>query len=114
MSNEVELFDLGNVLVTNKSFYVLHRSFPLQSISNVEVIYHQRNWMPVVAPFVRRPELRAGSPLHAQEQPVCGRTGVDACDGWLTFYKGGLRYTIALDTDSRPYPDDVIKRSHHD
>ena len=97
MSGEIELFDLGNVLVTNKSFHVCHRSIPLQSISDVEVIYHQRNWMPVVAPFVAALSLElAALSMHRSSLYV----GVLALMlvTLVAFYKGGLRYTIALDT----------------
>jgi hypothetical protein len=97
MSNEVELFDLGNVLVTNKSFYVLHRSFPLQSISDVEVIYHPRNWMPVVAPLFAALSFELAA-LSMHRSSLYLGVLVFMLVTAVTFWKGGLRYTIALNT----------------
>lgn len=97
MSGEVELFDLGNVLVTNKSFYVLHRSFPLRSISDVEVIYHKRNWMPVVTPLFAALSFElAAISTHRSSLYL----GVLVCMlvTAAAFWKGGLRYTIAIET----------------
>ncbi len=99
MSGEVELFDLGNVLVTNKSFYVLHRSIPLQSISDVEVIYHPRNWMPVVAPLFAALSFELAAVSMHKSSLYLGVLLFMLVTA-VAFWKGGLRYTIALETAS--------------
>lgn len=97
MSGEVELFELGNALVTDKSFYVCDRSFPLQSISDVEVIYHQRSWMPVVAPLFAALSFELAAVFMHKSSLYLGVVGFMLVAA-ATFWKGGLRYTIALDT----------------
>jgi hypothetical protein len=99
MSAEVELFELGNALVTDKSFYVRHRSFPLQSISDVEVIYHPRTWMPVVAPLFAALSFELAAVSMHKSSLYVGVL-VFMLVTAAAFWKGGLRYTIALETVS--------------
>ena len=97
MSGEVELFELGNAMVTDRSFYVRHRSFPLQSISGVEVIYHPRTWMPVVAPLFAALSFELAAVSMHRSSLYLGVL-VFMLVTAAAFWKGGLRYTIALET----------------
>lgn len=97
MSGEIELFELGNALITDKSFYVRDRSFPLQSISDIEVIYHRRGWMPIAAPLFAAFTFQLAAVSMHKSGLYLGVVGFILVAA-LAFWKGGLRYTIALDT----------------
>lgn len=99
MSGEIGLFERGNVFVTDKCLYVLHRSFPLQSISDVEVIYHRRPWLPVVAPLLAVLNFELAALLMHRSSLWLGAL-VFMLVMVAAFWKGGLRYTIALETTS--------------
>ena len=97
MSGEIELFDRGNVLVTDKSFYVRHRTFPLLSISDVEVIYHSRNWMPVAAPLFAALSFEVCA-LSMHRNALYSGVVLCLLVAAAAVWKGGLRYTVALQT----------------
>jgi hypothetical protein len=97
MSWEAVLFNSDNVLLTNQRFSVGRRTFSMESIQSAEVIYRGRNWMPMLALL-----LMAGSlELCGLSLEIPGLQVAAVMTMMLVatvFWKGGPRYTIALDT----------------
>jgi hypothetical protein len=97
MSLEMELFNFGEVRITDKSVRVRERAFSMESLIGVEVLYRNRSWSPVL--------------MSLMASIVCEVAGHSVQNVGLhiaalvflimtatLFWNGGPRYTIALDT----------------
>jgi hypothetical protein len=95
---ETELFNLGEVVVTDKRFTVRQQSFSLESIFGVQVVYHARTWFPVLAPLLAAfvfvcSAIRLTQPAYHLAALAFTVTT------FALFWTGGPSYTIALETE---------------
>ena len=97
MSLEMELFNFGDVRITDKNVHVRRRHFSMEDLISVEVVYRNRPWSPVLmslmASIVCEVAGRSGESfgLHIAALVFLVVTAT-------LFWTGGPRYTIALDT----------------
>ena len=98
MPSEIVLFDLHDVLVTNRRFTVHRRSFSLRSIRSLQFVEHGRSWRPAAA--------------SASLSVLSGLAAVTTANAILTipaaglsllaaalFFRGAPYFSIALDTE---------------
>jgi hypothetical protein len=97
MSREVELFNANNVVVTDKRFSAGHRRFSMEDIRSVEVIYRARTWTPLLTLLLTAASFEAFG-VSLEESGLQLTAVALLMLAATVFWKGGPRYSIALDT----------------
>jgi hypothetical protein len=97
MALEMELFNFGDVRITDKSVRVRQRAFSMESLIGVEVIYRNRPWAPVLISLIASVACEAaGRSLENIGFHIAALVFLVITATF--FWNGGPRYTIALDT----------------
>lgn len=97
MSFEMELFNTGDVRITDKSVRVRQRAFSMESLIGVEVIYRNRPWSPVLSSLLASILCEAaGRSIDSVGLHIAALIFLVITATF--FWNGGPRYTIALDT----------------
>lgn len=98
MSSKNELFNLRDVVITEERMSVGHRSFSMESIRNVEVVYHFRTWSTVVGLLVTAANFEAFGLSLGKPGLQLGALALLILAG-VAFWIGGPRYSLALETE---------------
>jgi hypothetical protein len=98
MPSEIVLFDLHDVLVTNRRFTVHGHSFSLRSIRSLQFVKHGRSWRPTAASASLSLLSGLAAVTTANAALAIPAAGLSLLSAAL-FFRGAPHYSIALDTE---------------